>query len=556
MDTRLCGDRTAVYSLVFIAFSYYLIFHYSKHVNNVFFSSKQVKKRKINLKQQHTPESTGAKLVFDTVSMNLNTTKLVFTTSIPIKIQPKTEEDFIKKLVRQQSAKAAIQKADLDRKNLEKYRHENAPIILANSLGWDDRKMHGPPNGLETCPEEYRNCTIDTEIIPSRWNRIRLGIFQFDKSPPFTKEVVEYWNRKNHFVAQMPSLVNLTKNWETQDFPWAFLSYETPQFHREDSRLNYTTKRGLYNYTMTYRLDSDIPNPFGTVYSTKLSFKNEMLQKLKKKRVEADFMDGDLERKYDQINEADVHTVFKVADGRDIFSEKVNGVFSVVSNCKSSYRQTILKKFADGIKFKNGSAAIDLKGRCGKKLDTKLNLKKRREKRSPYGDYSKTDFETVLPTYKFYLAIENSRCSDYITEKFWHHCIKSEVVCIVGGTSRKNYERLIDGSSFIHVEDFGDSVEGLDKIIKLVNDLLEDSVGYNRFFEWRNKSPPFDYEYGTFEEYKATGICKACKIAMEEEDMMNGVNFGVSRVIDDLGKWWFTKPFSKGGIDVCIKNSY
>ena len=45
--------------------------------------------------------------------------------------------------------------------------------------------------------------------------------------------------------------------------------------------------------------------------------------------------------------------------------------------------------------------------------------------------YSKSDFETILPTYKFYLAIENSRCTDYVTEKFWHHCIKSEVVCIV-----------------------------------------------------------------------------------------------------------------------------
>ena len=104
--------------------------------------------------------------------------------------------------------------------------------------------------------------------------------------------------------------------------------------------------------------------------------------------------------------------------------------------------------------------------------------------------YSKKDFEKELPTYRFYLAIENSRCLDYITEKFWHHCAQSEVVCIVGGTTRKNYEKLIDGDSFIHIEDEDD----LDKTIAVVNKLLVDNTAYNRFFEWRNRLPPYNYK--------------------------------------------------------------
>ena len=74
--------------------------------------------------------------------------------------------------------------------------------------------MSGPPNGLETCPIEYQNCTIDREIDPSRWNRIRLGIFQFDRGPPFTEELVNYWKKKNHFVGSIGDYSNITRNWE------------------------------------------------------------------------------------------------------------------------------------------------------------------------------------------------------------------------------------------------------------------------------------------------------------------------------------------------------
>ena len=133
--SKLCGDRTLVYSFLFIALFYYIIFHYSKRLDNVFFSEKQVSKSEIS----------GEVISSTTPEISSTTSSSLY------------KDDFILKLVKQQAAKAEIKNSETQRRLKKQYLHENAPIILANSLGWDDRKMHGPPNGLETCPEKYQN---------------------------------------------------------------------------------------------------------------------------------------------------------------------------------------------------------------------------------------------------------------------------------------------------------------------------------------------------------------------------------------------------------------
>ncbi|PIK59681.1 putative glycoprotein 3-alpha-L-fucosyltransferase A-like [Apostichopus japonicus] len=50
--------------------------------------------------------------------------------------------------------------------------------------------------------------------------------------------------------------------------------------------------------------------------------------------------------------------------------------------------------------------------------------------------------KTVLQKYKFYIAFENYCCSEYITEKFWQALTEYELVPIVVGASKTDYERV------------------------------------------------------------------------------------------------------------------
>ena len=94
-----------------------------------------------------------------------------------------------------------------------------------------------------------------------------------------------------------------------------------------------------------------------------------------------------------------------------------------------------------------------------------------------------TECDQLISSYKFYLAVENGECEEYITEKFWRNALKRGVVPIVYGAPRESYEKLAPPNSFIYAGDFKSVKDLADYILKM--DKRPDL--YRKYLEWRNK---------------------------------------------------------------------
>lgn len=93
--------------------------------------------------------------------------------------------------------------------------------------------------------------------------------------------------------------------------------------------------------------------------------------------------------------------------------------------------------------------------------------------------HSRTCKEKLL-TYKFSLILENSCCSEYITEKFWNSFLFEQVPVVFGATM-KDYLKISPPYSFIHMENFSNVDDLVEYLYKLDND---DSL-YEKYHEWR-----------------------------------------------------------------------
>ncbi|ESO88426.1 hypothetical protein LOTGIDRAFT_75793, partial [Lottia gigantea] len=144
------------------------------------------------------------------------------------------------------------------------------------------------------------------------------------------------------------------------------------------------------NWTMTYRLDSDIPAPYGIVKNTSGQSNNY----------------------------------------KEIMARKTKLAAQLVSHCPTqSLREQYVKSLEKYI-------PVMVYGRCGP------------EKKRSSGTHL---FLEIEKSYKFYLAFENSLCRDYVTEKFFEWQNRS-IVPIVRGDG--NHEHFYPKNSYIDVRNF------------------------------------------------------------------------------------------------------
>ncbi|KAJ8045251.1 Glycoprotein 3-alpha-L-fucosyltransferase A [Holothuria leucospilota] len=112
---------------------------------------------------------------------------------------------------------------------------------------------------------------------------------------------------------------------------------------------------------------------------------------------------------------------------------------------------------------------VDMYGSCGNlscSRDTQKSLEK---------------CHALMERYKFALALENSCCSEYITEKFWN-ALRFFQVPVVFGAPKSDFEKIAPPHSYIHLEDF-DSVQALAEHLLLVDN---ENWMYEAYHAWRS----------------------------------------------------------------------
>ncbi|KAL0893089.1 hypothetical protein ABMA27_014728 [Loxostege sticticalis] len=122
-----------------------------------------------------------------------------------------------------------------------------------------------------------------------------------------------------------------------------------------------------------------------------------------------------------------------------------------------------------------------------------------RSKNGDVGDCPK------LKNYLFYLAFENSKCRQYITEKVFHNAFSKGAIPVVMGAPVVDYEKLLPPNSFLHVNSFNSPRELAMEIIHLStnDDYIKTYHKWRQNFEITN-------EHGSFGRV-TQDLCRLCE---------------------------------------------
>ncbi|XP_041457192.1 3-galactosyl-N-acetylglucosaminide 4-alpha-L-fucosyltransferase FUT3-like [Lytechinus variegatus] len=154
-----------------------------------------------------------------------------------------------------------------------------------------------------------------------------------------------------------------------------------------------------------------------------------------------------------------------VIEGKNWAFGKTDKVVWLASNCFDEH----WKRY-DFVSLLSHHILVKIYGKCG---DTSACTK-----------IANSDLcSETLRKYKFYLALENSPCRYYISEKLWNNAYLNDLIPIVFGPPRKDYEAVAPPNSFIHVEDF----TSIKDLALYLHKLDQNDHLYNQYFEWKTE---------------------------------------------------------------------
>lgn len=202
---------------------------------------------------------------------------------------------------------------------------------------------------------------------------------------------------------------------------WVYFIMENPINTPNPSPYN-----GMFNWTLTYRPDSDLRFPYGNYFPRITPWTEQ--ESLK-----------------------------------EFVQSKTKLIFWAASHC-GLLRDKYIRKLTKYLK-------VDTFGACGAALGGGSESCPRKSK----------DCTEKLKKYKFALAFENYMCEDYITEKYWSKLFIGVVPVVMGGA--KYDSKIAVPGSFINAADFP-TVQALANYLSYLD---KNNTAYMGFFNWRKK---------------------------------------------------------------------
>ena len=220
--------------------------------------------------------------------------------------------------------------------------------------------------------------------------------------------------------------------------------------------------QGLFNWTWSYRRDSDVYTPYGEY--RKLTG-GEMVK-------------------------TDSESCKMKTQRHDYFSDKINvGGVAVISNCVDDARRyRLIEKLR---KFIN----IEVYGKCG----------------SPCQNDS-VSCDNLRASFQFYLALENSDCRDYVTEKYWFALNRNQIPVVAWKFPMDN---IVIPNSYINLYDF----KSLDTAGDFIKRVSENRTLYNSYFRWKS----------VYEQTFTPGFCVLCERLRDSNKL--------AQVYNDMNGW-------------------
>ncbi|KAK3610248.1 hypothetical protein CHS0354_022312 [Potamilus streckersoni] len=114
--------------------------------------------------------------------------------------------------------------------------------------------------------------------------------------------------------------------------------------------------------------------------------------------------------------------------------------------------------------------------------------------------------------YRFYLALENSKCRDYVTEKYWY-TLQRHQIPIVNWKQVSNH--VVVPNSYINIHDF----ETPEAAAQYVTKVRDNETLYNSYFDWMS-------------QYSLQEVCSMCRLCRALHD-----NKMQAQVYSDLKGW-------------------
>ena len=291
------------------------------------------------------------------------------------------------------------------------------------------------------------------------------------------------------------AIIFYDSNWNQQSLPAVRSAHQRYIFWNAESptrNLQWENLAGIFNLTMTYRWDSDIVLPYGWFYPKELGSMASINYAQGKTKLVAWFASN---------------------------CRRVNGRFEFVQR---------LQDFV----------AVDVYGKCGTFNCSAEKTWRDESCRSMVFIISNVSifgslyrlfigynlkFGQAERDYKFYLALDNSLCLDYVTEKFFW--MADFYVVPVVFDLHDNYKRLAPPKSYINALDFPSIKDLADYLVKLDNN---DDM-YNQYFEWKNHFGVVRNLIGP-ELYR--GLCRLCSVLHEPQEPAS--------IYINMTKWWYS----------------